>query len=126
MMILIPRCFLLIVLLMFSLHFACAEGAENKNSEYEGNKTKAIMAVYHAIRHHHLTSLKDPCLAYDYDDAKDSDYYIVSVRENRRHPQCGGDPDTTVNLFRFKISKANYTLYTDAGTTDGSYHPLKR
>ncbi len=123
---LISRCFLLIFLLMFSLHSAFAREAENKDSEYEGNKTKAIMAVYHAIRHYHLTILEDRCLAYDYDDAKDSDYYIVSVRENRRHPQCGGDPDTTVNLFRFKISKADYILYTDAGATDGSYHLLKQ
>lgn len=86
----------------------------------------AVLTVHKAIRDNKLSLLRDHCLAYDYDDFSDSKYFIVDVREDKRYAICGGDPNTSVHLFRFKVDKKNYSLLTDAGSDDGVFHPVKK
>ena len=85
----------------------------------------AVLTVHKAIRDFHLTSLHDHCLAYDYSDSLDERYFIVDVREDRWYAICGGDPSVSVQLFRFKVDRENYSLLTDAGSKDGTFHALK-
>ncbi|MCG8710996.1 hypothetical protein JHU04_004327 [Brenneria sp. 4F2] len=87
---------------------------------------KVILSVNKAIRNNKMTTLRDHCLAYDYDDTSDNEYYLVTVRENKRYAICGGDPNISINLFRFKISRSDFSLYTDAGAEDGSFHPINK
>ncbi|QTF07905.1 hypothetical protein HC231_08145 [Brenneria izadpanahii] len=87
---------------------------------------KVILSVNKAIRDNKMTTLRDHCLAYDYDDTSDNEYYLVTVRENKRYAICGGDPNISINLFRFKISRSDFSLYTDAGAEDGSFHPINK
>ncbi|MEE3664909.1 hypothetical protein V2I52_23905 [Brenneria sp. g21c3] len=95
--------------------------ASEKTQDIEN---KSILSVNRAIRDNKLTTLRDHCLAYDYDETSDNEYYIVTVRENKRYAICGGDPNTSITLFRFKISRDDFSLYTDAGAEDGSFHPI--
>ncbi|QKJ85709.1 hypothetical protein PMPD1_0737 [Paramixta manurensis] len=85
-----------------------------------------VLAVHQAIRDNKLTTLRDHCLAYDYDDVSDKLFYLVDVRENKRYAICGGAPDVSVHLFRFKVSKRDYALSTDAGSVDGTLHTVKQ
>lgn len=88
----------------------------------QSDEDRAIAAVHQAIRRHQLSALDDHCLAYDFDDATDEDYFIVDVRENSGDGQCGGDPDTSLHLFRFKIERSSFNLLTDAGSDDGTFY----
>lgn len=90
------------------------------------NEDIAVLTVHQAIRDNKLSSLRDHCLAYDFDEESDMNYYIVDVREDKKYAICGGDPDTSVHLFRFKVDRQNLSLLTDAGTTDGSFYSLKK
>ncbi|THD35012.1 hypothetical protein C1N84_03320 [Pantoea sp. SGAir0418] len=85
-----------------------------------------VLTVHKAIRDNKLSLLRDHCLAYDYDDVSDSKYFIIDVREDKRYAICGGDPNTSVHLFRFKVDKKNYSLLTDAGSDNGVFHPVKK
>ncbi|UWS28741.1 hypothetical protein [Erwinia pyrifoliae] len=90
------------------------------------NEDIAVLIVHQAIRDNKLSSLRDHCLAYDFDEGSDKNYYIVDVREDKKYAICGGDPDTSVHLFRFKVDRQNLSLLTDAGTTDGSFYSVKK
>ena len=109
-------------------HISMASSAQiKKDNQFisQGNENTAVLLVYHTIRKNNLSGLKDQCLAYDFNDSIDANYFIVDVRENKENIICGGDPDSAVHLFRFKISKKDSSLTTDAGSADGSFHELK-
>ncbi|MCU5771719.1 hypothetical protein N5923_08910 [Erwiniaceae bacterium BAC15a-03b] len=105
---------------------AMAQSVENKQSEKAAQTDEdiAVLAVHKAIRDNKLSSLRDHCLAYDFDDSSDKQYFIIDVREDKRYAVCGGDPETSVHLFRFKMDRKNHTLLTDAGAADGTFHAI--
>ncbi|QKJ85702.1 hypothetical protein PMPD1_0730 [Paramixta manurensis] len=96
------------------------------SSNQQSREDAVVLAVHQAIRDNKLTTLRDHCLAYDYDDVSDMEFYFVDVREDKRYAICGGDPDVSVHLFRFKVSRNDYTLFTDAGSVDGTFHAIDK
>ncbi|WP_053116019.1 hypothetical protein [Winslowiella iniecta] len=121
--------YLLIFFCMLIPDISLASVAEvKKDNQFstQSNEDKAVLAVYQAIRKNNLSKLRDQCLAYEFSDSADADFFIVDVRENKRYAICGGDSDTSVHLFRFKMNKKDFSLSTDAGSVDGTFHKLKR
>lgn len=92
----------------------------------KSNEDFAILVVHQAIRDHQLSPLRDQCLAYDYDETSDKDFFIVDVREDKRYAICGGDPETSVHLFTFKVSRKNHSLMTDANSNSGDFYTLEK
>jgi len=87
---------------------------------------KVIGLVHQSIRDNKMTALLDNCLLYDFNDISDASFYLVDVRENNAFAICGGDPQTSVSLFKFKVDRKNYSLFSDVGSVDGSFHKLKK
>ncbi|ORM94082.1 hypothetical protein HA50_12245 [Pantoea cypripedii] len=92
----------------------------------KSNEDAAILAVHQAIRDHQLSPLRDQCLTYDYDETSDKDFFIVDVREDKRYAICGGDPETSIHLFTFKINRNNHSLMTDANSDSGDFYTIKK
>ncbi|MGD8205549.1 hypothetical protein [Pantoea sp. FN0305] len=85
-----------------------------------------ISAALQAIRQRQLTPLSTECLSMSFvDDSDDPENYLIDVRENRNHPACGGDPETSPHLFFMKANKINGTLQTDAGVEPDDFYPLE-
>lgn len=92
----------------------------------EVKQDQAIGAVIQAIHQRQLTSLSAECLSMSFvDNSDDPENYLIDVRENRNHPDCGGDPETSPHLFFFKADKADGTLQTDAGVEPEDFYPLE-
>lgn len=85
---------------------------------------QAISAATEAIHTWHLTSLDDKCLRYDLDDSSDKRFFVITVREDNRDSNCGGDPDITHRLFEIKVARDNTQLLTNADNVDGEFHSL--
>ncbi|MEG3128745.1 hypothetical protein SC171_13535 [Pantoea cypripedii] len=92
----------------------------------KSNQDSVILAVHQAIRDNQLSPLRDQCLAYDYDETSDKDFFIVDVREDKRYAICGGDPETSVHLFTFKVNRKNHSLMTDANSNSGDFYTIKK
>jgi hypothetical protein len=92
----------------------------------KSNEDTAILAVHQAIRDHQLSPLRDQCLMYEYDETSDKDFFIVNVREDKRYTICGGDPETSVHLFTFRINRKDHSLMTDANSTEGDFYSIKK
>ncbi len=98
---------------------ASAEGEEVKQDA-------VISAALQAIRQHQLTPLSTECLSMSFvDNSDDPENYLVDVRENRNHPACGGDPETSPHLFFIKANRADGALQTDAGVEPDDFYPLE-
>ncbi len=129
----ISRSYCLQCILFFScavFSYSCLSAKSNIHYDtknvVQADEDIAVLTVHKAIRDNKLSLLRDHCLAYDYDDVSDSKYFIVDVREDKRYAICGGDENTSVHLFRFKVDKKNYSLLTDAGSDNGVFHPVKK
>ena len=93
----------------------------------EADEDKALLAVSAAIRKNHLVDQKpDQCLAYRVDSKSMKDAYVVEVRENHRHKECGGDPQTSPRLFTVRVAKATGDMTTDANSPAGEFRPLPK
>jgi hypothetical protein len=123
-----PMKVILVCLSTFMFNGYAAETTPNthSNKSIQTKEDIVVLTVHKAIRDNSLSQLRDHCIAYDYDESSDPNYFIVDVREDKRYAICGGDPDTSVHLFRFKVSRKDYSLMTDAGSDDGSFHSIKK
>lgn len=100
--------------------------APDPQQNEEIKQDQAIGAVLQAIRQRQLTPLSTECLSMSFvDNSDDPENYLIDVRENRNHPDCGGDPETSPHLFFFKADKADGTLQTDAGVEPEDFYPLE-
>ena len=104
-----------------------AEKSSAAKASTEIDEDKALLAVSAAIRKNHLVDDKpDQCLAYRVDGKAMKDAYLVEVRENHRHKECGGDPQTSPRLFSVKVVKATGAMSTDANSPSGEFRPLAK
>jgi hypothetical protein len=85
-----------------------------------------LLAVSQAIRNNKLVEKPDQCLAYQFDGESSKEYFIVEVRENHRHSECGGDPQTSPRLFTVRVSRTTGDISTDAKSDNGTFRPLPR
>ena len=92
----------------------------------EVTQDAVISTALQAIRQHQLTPLSTECLSMSFvDNSDDPENYLIEVRENRNHPACGGDPETSPHLFFMKANRADGTLQTDAGVEPDDFYPLE-
>jgi hypothetical protein len=95
-----------------------------KEATSTSDEDKTVLAVSRAIRKNKLVDKPDQCLAYQFDAESSKDYFVVEVRENHRHTECGGDPQTSPRLFTVRVSRTNGEMSTDANSPSGEFHPL--
>jgi hypothetical protein len=98
----------------------------SKAASPETDEDRAVKATYWSVRHNHLTTLRDQCLAYDFSEDVNKAYFVVDVWENHRPAVCGGGPQTSPCLFTFHIDKKTGSLTTDAKSPDGNFHPIAK
>jgi len=100
--------------------------ASKEQGSAESDEDKTLLAVSKVIRQNHLIDKPDKCLAYQFDGTSSKGSFLVTVRENHRDPECGGDPQTSPRLFTVRVSKSTGEMSTDANSPAGQFHPLPR
>ena len=55
---------------------------------------------------------------------EDKDFYYIKVRTENRNKLCTGDPNISVTLFNFKISKIDSQLYKEDELGIKGYQPI--
>jgi len=88
------------------------------------HEDETVLAVSQAVRKNELVGKPDQCIAYQFDGESSRDYFIVDVRENHRHSECGGDPQTSPRLFTVRVSKSTGEMSTDAKSVPGEFRAL--
>jgi hypothetical protein len=106
-------------------HAAALPSAQQLEDE-DSRQNEIIARVWTTVRQRQLTPLPSECLSMSIvDDNDDPAWYLIDVRENRNHPACGGDPETTPHLFFFRAHKTDGVLQTDAGVEPEDFYPLE-
>ena len=100
--------------------------AGQEASASEASEDKTVLAVSRAIRRNHLVSKPDQCIAYQFDGSSLKDAFVVDVREDHSHSECGGDPQTSPRLFTVRVSKKTGKMSTDANSPAGEFHSLPK
>jgi hypothetical protein len=103
-----------------------AQKSTSATSTEASAEDQTVTAVSEAIRKHHLVNSADQCLAYQFDAQASADDFVVEVRENHRHSECGGDPQTSPRLFTVRVSKTTGDILTDANSAPGEFHALSK
>ncbi|EJF7710983.1 hypothetical protein H0910_16165 [Providencia alcalifaciens] len=74
------------------------------------DEDKAISVVSQYIKNELLA--QKACVSYQMYQ-EDQDFYYIKVRTENRNKLCAGDPNISVTLFNFKISKRDCQLYKE-------------
>jgi hypothetical protein len=86
---------------------------------------KAADKVWQAIKHHHLTSLKEDCFVISTKDVPASGRFITFDAREVHNKRCGGDPETDrLRMFSIRYNRKTGAMTTDAHSP-GEFVPLK-
>lgn len=85
------------------------------------NDGKAISVVYQYMKNK-LPEM-EACVSYQLYQ-EDEDFHYIKVRTENKNKSCAGDPDISVTLFNFKISKVDNRLYKEDQLGINGYQPI--
>lgn len=102
--------YLLIFIFLFSSFYSYSD---------EG---KSISVAYQYIKNE-LPEM-EACVSYQMYQ-EDDDFYYIKVRAENRNKECEGDPNISVTLFNFKVSKSSNQLYKEIELGLNNYQPIK-